>query len=91
MLYGSNQAPRYWHDYLVTRLKNLGVEQNLADVCAFRLVEAVSVSMNNVFAVGHKERCGRCFKDLYVVVYINNLGELRWYAGCHYSRDKVTG
>ena len=30
-------------------------------------------------------------EDLNHLVPINNLGELRWYAGCHYSRDKVVG
>ena len=30
-------------------------------------------------------------RTLAQIVPINNLGELRWYAGCHYFRDKVAG
>ena len=96
-LYGLKQASRSWHKHLVTRLKSLGFEQNLADACVFRLIEAGSVSViavvhvDDIFAVGRKERCDRFCEDLGNLVPINNLGELRWYAGCHYSRDRVAG
>ena len=49
------------------------------------------VHVDDIFAVGRKERCDRFCEDLSHLVPINNLGELRWYAGCYYSRDKVTG
>ena len=96
-LYGLKQASRSWHNHLVTRLKGLGFEQSLADACVFRLIEAGSVAViavvhvDDIFAVGRKERCDRFCEELNQLVPINNLGELRWYAGCHYSRDKVTG
>lgn len=96
-LYGLKQASRSWHRHLVTRLKSLSFEQSLADPCVFRLIEAGSVSIiavvhvDDIFAVGRKERCDRFCEDLNRVVPINNVGELRWYAGCHYSRDKVAG
>ena len=48
------------------------------------------VHVDDIFAVGRKERCDQFCDDLNHLVPINNLGELRWYAGCHYSRDKVT-
>ena len=91
------QTSRSWHSHLVIRLKSLGFELSLADACVFRLVEAASVSIiavvhvDDIFAVGRKERCDRFCEDLSHLVPINNLGELRWYAGCYYSRDKVTG
>ena len=44
-----------------------------------------------MFAVGRKGRCDRFCEDLNHLVPINNLGELRCCAGCHYSRDKVAG
>ena len=96
-LYGLKQASRTWHRHLVIRLKSLGFEQCLADHCVFRLLEAGSVSIiavvhvDDIFAVGRKERCDQFCEDLNRLVPINNLGELRWYAGCHYSRDKVAG
>ena len=49
------------------------------------------VRVNDIFAVGRKERCERFCEDSNHLVHINNVGELRWYAGCHYSRDKVAG
>ena len=48
------------------------------------------VHVDDIFAVGRKERCDWFCEDFNHLVPINNLGELRWYAGCHYSRDKVT-
>ena len=92
-----DQASRSWHSHLVISLKSLGFEQSLGDACVFRLIEAGSVSIiavvhvDDISAVGLKERCDRFSEDLNHLNPINNLGELRWYAGCHYSRDKVAG
>ena len=47
--------------------------------------------VDDMFAVGRKGRCDRFCEDLNHLVPINNLGELRCCAGCHYSRDKVAG
>ena len=41
--------------------------------------------------MGLKSRCDKFCEDLNQFVPINNLGELRWYAGCRYSRDWDTG
>ena len=90
---------RSWHSHLFIRLKSLGFEQSLADECVFRLIEAASVStiavvhVDDIFAVGRKERCDRFFEHLnhLLTVPINNLGELRQCAGCHHFRDKVAG
>ena len=94
--YGLKRASRPWHSPLVIRIKSLGFEQSLADACVSRLIEAGSVSIiavvhvDDIFAVGRKERCDRFCEDLNHLVPINNLGELRWYV-CHYSRNKVAG
>ena len=96
-LYGLKEASRSWHNHLVVRFKSLGFEQSLADACVFLLIEVGSVAViavvpvDDIFAVRQKERCGQFCEDLNHLVPINNLGELRWYAGCHYSRDKVAG
>ena len=47
------------------------------------------VHVDDIFAVGRKERYDRFCEDLNHLIPINNHGELRWYAGCHYSRDTV--
>ena len=64
-LYGLKQTSRTWHDHLTTCLKRLGFEQFMTDVCVFRLIENVRVAItvvvhvDNIFAVGQKERCDR--------------------------------
>ena len=96
--YGLKRASRPWHSPLVIRIKSLGFEQSLANACVFRLVQRAGsvyiiavVHVEDIFAVGCKERCDRFCEDSNHLVSINNLGELRWYARCHYSRDKVAG
>ena len=92
-LYGLKQASRSWHNHLITHTKSLGFEQNLADACVLRLVESGSVSIvtvehvDDIFGVALKTRCDQFCEDLNRLVPINNLGELRWYAGCRFSRD----
>ena len=96
-LYRLKQASRFWHRHLVTRLKSLSFKQSLANPYVFRLIEEGSVSIiavvhvDDIFAVGRKERCDRFCEDLNRLVPTNNLGELRWCASCRYSRDKVAG
>ena len=78
-------------------MKSLGFEQSLADACVLRLVESGSVSIvtvvhvDDIFAVGLNARCDQFCEDLNRLVPINNLGELRWYAGSRFSRDWDTG
>ena len=93
-LYGLKQASRSWHGHLITRMKSLGFERCLADPCVFRLVENGNVSImavvhvDDIFAAGRKSRCDQMCDELNMLVPINNLGDLTWYGGCHYSRDK---
>ena len=54
-----------------------------------RLVTVVHV--DDIFAVGLKARCNQFCEDLNRLVPINNLGRLRWYAGCRFSRDWDAG
>ena len=51
------------------------------------------VHVDGIFAVrvGRKSRCDRFCEDLNKLAPITNLGELRWYAGCHFFRDKRNG
>ena len=96
-LYGLKQASRSWYNHLVTHMKSLGFEQCLADACVMRLVESGSVTIvtvvhvDDIFAVGEKSRCDQFCDDLNRLVPINNLGELKWYAGCRFMRDLEAG
>ena len=96
-LYGLKQASRSCPNHLVSHMKSLGVEQSPADACVMRLVESGSVSIlavvhvEDIFAVGRKSRCDHFCDDLNRSVPINKLGELKWYAGCHFSRVLEAG
>ena len=94
-LYGLKQASRSWHKHLVSGIKGLGFEQNEADPCVSRLQEGgivsvvVVVHVDDIFAAGLKSRCDKVCEDLNAFVSVNNLGELKWYAGCRFTRDQV--
>ena len=91
-LYGLKQASRTWHAHL-TCLKRLGFEQCITD----RLIEdggvaiTAVVHVDYIFAVGQKERCDRLCVDLNRTIPVKNLGDLKWYGGCRYPRDRKRG
>ena len=72
-------------------------QQYLADACVFRLVEEGRVAIiavvhvDDVFAVGLKTKCGAFRDKLNPMVSVKNLGELRWYGNCHYTREREMG
>ena len=72
----------------------LGFEQCLADLCVFRLIRGgivvliLVVYVDDIFAVGKKERCDQFGEDLNRMVPVKNLRELKWYSGCFYERDR---
>ena len=49
------------------------------------------VHVDDILAVGLTARCDKFCEDLNRLVPISNLGELRWYAGCRFSRDRDAG
>ena len=49
------------------------------------------VHVDDIFAVGQKERCDRLCVDLNRTIPVKNLGDLKWYGGCRYSRDRKRG
>ena len=55
------------------------------------VVMVVVVHVDDIFSIGLKSRCDKFGVDLNRYVPITNLGELRWYAGCRFSRDTVLG
>ena len=94
-LYGLKQAS--WHAHVTTCLNTLGFQQCLADACVFRLVEEgriaiiAVVHVDDIFAVGLKSRCDVFRDELNRMVPVKNLGELKWYGGCHYTREREMG
>ena len=92
-LYGLKQASRSWHAYLTTCLNTLGFQQCLADACVFRLVEEGRIAIIAIARVDGllKSRCDVFRDELNRMVPVKNLGELRWYGGCHYTRERELG
>ena len=49
------------------------------------------VHVDDIFAAGQKEMCDRLCVDLNRTFPVKNLGDLKWYGGCRYSRDRKRG
>ena len=96
-VYGLKQASRTWHNHFVRGMRSLGFKQCAADACVMRLVEDGVVSMvvvvhvDGIFSIGRKSRCDQFGRDLNQYIPTTNLGELRLYAGCRFSRDLDSG
>ena len=57
-----------------------------------RVAITAVVPVDDIFAVGRKERWyDRFCMDLNEMIPVKNLGELKWYGGCFYSRDRDRG
>ena len=47
--------------------------------------------VDDIFSVGPKSRCAVFRDKLNLMVHVKNLGELRWYRGYHYTRERERG
>ena len=56
-----------------------------------RIAIIAVVHVDDIFAVGLKSRCDVFRDELNRMVPVKNLGELRWYGGCHYTRECEMG
>ena len=69
----------------------------MTDVCVFcftwvgRVAITAAVHVDDIFAVGQKERCDTLCVDLNRTIPVTNLGDLKWYGVCRYSRDRKRG
>ena len=96
-LYGLNQASRRCCAHLTACLKKIDFEQCMTGVYIFRLIEdgrgviTAVVHVDDMFAVRQKESCDRLCVDLTRTIPVKNLGELKWYGGCRYSKDRERG
>ena len=96
-LYGLKQASRALYAHLTLCLETLGFQQCLADACVFRLVAKgraaiiAVVHVDDIFAVELRGKCDVFRDELNRMVPVKNLGEVRWYGGCHYTREQEMG
>ncbi|CAM9222988.1 unnamed protein product [Scytosiphon promiscuus] len=96
-LYGLRQASRTWHHHLVRGMIGLGFEQCKVETCVFRMLEdghiimLLVVHVDDVNAIGTKERCVEFGINLNRYVPTTDVGELRWYAGLRFERDGLSG
>ena len=51
----------------------------------------LGVHVDDIFAVGKKERCDQFGKDLGRLVPVKLLAELKWYSEWYYERDREAG
>ena len=57
-----------------------------------RIASIAVVHVDDIFAVGlKKSRCDVFRDELNRMVPVKNLGELRWFGGCHYTREREMG
>ena len=62
----------------------------MTDVYVFGLIEdrrvaiTAVVHVDDILAVGQKERCDKLCVDLNRTIPVENLGDLKWYGGCRY-------
>lgn len=101
-LYDFKQATRTCCNRLITpslddTMRRLGCERRLADVCRLYdrggacLREVFPVHVDDIFAVGRKDRSGQLCEGLNRLPPTNILGELRWDSGCRVARDCLVG
>ena len=86
-----------WHARLTMFLEKIDFEQCISDVCVFRSIEDGRVSttavvhVEDMFAVGLKNRCDVLCNNLNRQIRVKNLGELKEYGDCHNSKDRGRG
>ena len=49
------------------------------------------VHVDNIFAIGQKERCERLCVDVHQTIPVKKVGALKRYGGCCYSRERKRG
>ena len=55
------------------------------------MVTTAVVHVDDIFAVGRKERCDRLYMDLNRTIPVKNQGELKGYGGCRYLGCRERG
>ena len=96
-VYGLKQAGRQWSLRLTQVLvEKIGMEQCKADPCVFRLridgetTMILCVHVDDVIVAGESEVCDALYASL-LQEFQTTQGNLSWYLGCAFERDKAGG
>ena len=96
-LYGLKQASRQWNKTLIARLMEIGFEQCPADPCLLRLIVGgelagvVVIYVDDIMFAGCKPVGDGVAKALDAAFPVKNLGDVKWFMGNHYERDRKRG
>ena len=96
-VYGLKQAGRRWAMHLGDVIvREIGMEQCKADPFVFRLIRdgvvvmIICVHVDNITAAGESEACD--FRSTSLLEKFRTTGgELSWYLGCAFERDRKGG
>ena len=96
-LYGLKQALKKFYNGLVSELKRIGFEQSMSDPCVLRfmmgddVVGMVAIHVDDILYAGNKSLAKMVVEALGDSLPTNNLGEVKFFLGCEFIRDREAG
>ena len=96
-LYGLKQASRTFYKRTVSDLKRTGFEQFMSDPCVLRfimgdeVVGMVTIHVDDILYAGTKSLAKVFVEALGDSLPAKNLGEVKFFLGCQYIRDREAG
>ena len=96
-LYGLKQASRTFYKRLVSDLKRIGFEQSLSDPCVLRFVMGdevmgmVAIHVDDIQYARTKSLDKVVVEALGDSLPTKNLGEIKFFLGCAFIRDREAG
>ncbi|CAB1112078.1 unnamed protein product [Ectocarpus sp. CCAP 1310/34] len=96
-LYGLRQASRIFHKRLVSDLKRIGFEQSLSDPCVLRFMMGdevlgmIAIHVDDILYEGIERLAKMVVEALGDSLPTKNLGEIRFFLGCAFVRDREAG
>ena len=93
-LYGLKQASRTFYKRLVSDLKRIDFEQSMSDPCVLRFVMGaevvgmVAIHVNDILFAGTKSLAKVVVEALDDSLVAKNLGEVKFFLGCEFIRDR---
>ncbi|CAB1096750.1 unnamed protein product [Ectocarpus sp. CCAP 1310/34] len=96
-LYGLRQASRTIHKGLVSDLKRIGFEQSLSDLCVLRFMMGdevlgmIAIHVDDILHAGIERLAKMVVEALGDSLPTKNLGEVRYFLGCAFVRDREAG
>ena len=96
-LYGLKQASRTFYKRLVSDLKRADFEQSMSDPCVLRfmmgdeVVEMIAIHVDDILYAGTKSLAEVVVEALGDSLPTKNLGEVKFFLGCEFIRDREAG